>query len=385
MSTQDGQVGLEPTWQRKAGWSDERLEVVLLHEMGHVARLDALSHLVVRLCVALLWFHPLVRVAARHARLERERACDDLVLGRGARASHYAEHLLALVRSLARASFDLSAAIPIARRSLVEQRLVAILDAAANRRGASRVSVALAVVLILATLPVAAVRLAARPVTAAATTTAVVAERGTVAARATSEAASLSDPRDSDPTTGTENRRRAAITEATRVAPAPRVDAPTGGAYGNVTPDAAPADFSGTWIPNDPEKLGALFAVGRSHFPGSGLIIAQDARTLTITRAFTAFRHDREVTTFYNLDGSETSNTGLLADDYQEVSRARWDGADLVITTTRAGSETRHVFSTRGTDLQVVETWNAANGNSGGQALLFHRKEGSADRAVSAR
>ena len=64
-------------------WPLERLRIVLLHELAHVKRRDCLTHVVAQLACALHWFNPLVWMAARHVRTERERACDDLVLACG--------------------------------------------------------------------------------------------------------------------------------------------------------------------------------------------------------------------------------------------------------------------------------------------------------------
>lgn len=75
-------------------WPKERLDVVLLHELGHVRRGDYASQLLISLVCALYWFHPLVWQAARLARMDSETAADDLVLGAGVTPSSYATHLL---------------------------------------------------------------------------------------------------------------------------------------------------------------------------------------------------------------------------------------------------------------------------------------------------
>jgi HEAT repeat protein len=73
------------------------------------------------------WFHPLVWTAAKQLRSESERACDDLALSCGARATDYAEHLLDIVTSVRRDATP-SVALAMARRKEFEGRMLAILD-----------------------------------------------------------------------------------------------------------------------------------------------------------------------------------------------------------------------------------------------------------------
>ena len=84
-------------------WSDERRRIVLAHELAHVASHDCLAGAIAQLAVAMHWFNPLVWIAARRLRIERELAADDRVLDQGVLASSYAEHLLALATSSDRA------------------------------------------------------------------------------------------------------------------------------------------------------------------------------------------------------------------------------------------------------------------------------------------
>jgi len=120
-----------------ADWDEDRRRVVLAHELAHVRRRDLVTHLVGRVACALYWFHPLVWLAARRARAEGERACDDLVLATGARASAYADHLLQIVCAAAGSSAPV-VAIPMAQRKEFEGRMLAILDAAPRRVGPGR-------------------------------------------------------------------------------------------------------------------------------------------------------------------------------------------------------------------------------------------------------
>src|SRR5262245_5037176 len=59
-----------------ASWPAEQRDVVLAHELAHIARRDPLRHVATRLAMACYWFHPLAWVAARQSALAREQACD---------------------------------------------------------------------------------------------------------------------------------------------------------------------------------------------------------------------------------------------------------------------------------------------------------------------
>jgi beta-lactamase regulating signal transducer with metallopeptidase domain len=110
-------------------WSEVRRRDVLLHELAHVERRDCLTHLVAVVATALYWFHPLVWLAARGLRIERERACDDRVIAAGARPSEYAEHLLEIAHSLTARPATAFASLAMARASHLATRLLDVLDA----------------------------------------------------------------------------------------------------------------------------------------------------------------------------------------------------------------------------------------------------------------
>jgi beta-lactamase regulating signal transducer with metallopeptidase domain/HEAT repeat protein len=119
------------------GWTLDRRRAVLLHELAHVRRRDLVGHTVGRFACALYWFHPLVWTAAKRLRSESERACDDLALNCGARASDYAEHLLDIVTGV-RHHATPAVALAMARRKEFEGRMLAILDPELRRSAPSR-------------------------------------------------------------------------------------------------------------------------------------------------------------------------------------------------------------------------------------------------------
>lgn len=133
-------------------WTDEKRRFVLLHETAHVKRLDFLTHLTAGLACAFHWFNPLAWIGLRKLRLERERACDDLVLAAGARPSDYANHLLEFARGTQSGSWAGAVALTMARPSQLEGRMLAILDGTRARGSLTRgpiVSASLIVMVIL--------------------------------------------------------------------------------------------------------------------------------------------------------------------------------------------------------------------------------------------
>jgi len=139
-------------------WSQERLHIVLLHEMAHIRRRDCVTQALAELVGSLYWFNPLVWLAIRRLRVERERACDDLVLSVGNKASDYAAHLLALARPLETGELA-TAAVTMASSSHLEMRLRSILNPQLDRRALTRVAGVTALVIAAClVLPLAAMR-----------------------------------------------------------------------------------------------------------------------------------------------------------------------------------------------------------------------------------
>jgi len=106
-------------------WTPERCRLVLVHEWAHVRRRDVLAQAIADVACAIHWCNPLSWVSARRLRLEREIAADDAVLAEGVRPSQYAEELVAVATSVATPS----AALAMAERSSLEERVASILAA----------------------------------------------------------------------------------------------------------------------------------------------------------------------------------------------------------------------------------------------------------------
>jgi bla regulator protein BlaR1 len=102
-------------------------QAVLLHELAHARRLDNLTAVFVHCLVCLFWFHPLLWLVERRLQVERERACDELVLARGTEPAVYAAGILKVCK------FHLSGAAAVAGFSAMTgtdltRRLEFILD-----------------------------------------------------------------------------------------------------------------------------------------------------------------------------------------------------------------------------------------------------------------
>ncbi|HTA41918.1 MAG TPA: M56 family metallopeptidase [Bryobacteraceae bacterium] len=72
----------------------EQLHAVIVHELCHIRRRDNLLSAIHMVVEALFWFHPLVWWIGARLVAERERACDEEVLGQGSEPQAYAEGIL---------------------------------------------------------------------------------------------------------------------------------------------------------------------------------------------------------------------------------------------------------------------------------------------------
>jgi uncharacterized protein (TIGR03435 family) len=80
--------------------SREQVEAILAHEVTHVRRRDNLAALMHMFAQAAFWFHPMVWWIGARLVDERERACDEAVIGAGSDRESYAESILTTCRLL---------------------------------------------------------------------------------------------------------------------------------------------------------------------------------------------------------------------------------------------------------------------------------------------
>jgi TonB family protein len=118
-------------------WPDDRIRIVLRHELAHIRRGDWLVQLAGEVLRAAYWFNPLLWIACARLREESEQACDDEVLSHVAGAE-YATHLLELARALRSHRAPYVPAPAVARSSSLERRIRAMLDARLTRTPTTR-------------------------------------------------------------------------------------------------------------------------------------------------------------------------------------------------------------------------------------------------------
>ena len=75
------------------GLTPRQLELIIGHELAHVARFDYLFNLAQLFVETLLFYHPAVHFVSRVVRLERENCCDDAVVERTGETLAYARAL----------------------------------------------------------------------------------------------------------------------------------------------------------------------------------------------------------------------------------------------------------------------------------------------------
>jgi beta-lactamase regulating signal transducer with metallopeptidase domain len=125
-----------PSWTMQE-LSTLELNAILIHELAHLRRRDDWTNLIQKIVGALLFFHPAVWWIEKKLALEREMACDDVVLAQTTSPRAYAECLVSLAeKSFLRRGLALAQA-SVDRLRSVSLRVTQILDV--NRSRATRV------------------------------------------------------------------------------------------------------------------------------------------------------------------------------------------------------------------------------------------------------
>ncbi len=109
------------------GWSRERLRMTLLHELVHVARLDAATWALARFATAFHWFNPLAWLSLRSLGALAERACDARVVAAGVEPGAYARLLLETAREASAGGRRPGGAMAMTAAGDLEDRLRLIL------------------------------------------------------------------------------------------------------------------------------------------------------------------------------------------------------------------------------------------------------------------
>ena len=128
---------------------DEReLRMVFLHELAHMKRGDILLNWVIILARSLHWFNPLVWLALRRLRADRELVCDAMVLARlGAEErTSYGNTLIRLLDDFSGAGFCPSLAPVINHKHEIKRRVTMI----AQFKPVGRIALLLSVAIIVA-------------------------------------------------------------------------------------------------------------------------------------------------------------------------------------------------------------------------------------------
>ena len=144
-------------------WSEERMRVVLLHELAHARHCDWLLQMAAEALRCVWWFNPLAWMVRARLRRESEHAADDVVLARGVPATTCAAHLVELAKEVRKHRRTWLPAPAMARPSHLERRLSAMLNSQTNRRPLTRLARLWSLgLLVLASTVVASLQVAAQ-------------------------------------------------------------------------------------------------------------------------------------------------------------------------------------------------------------------------------
>jgi hypothetical protein len=134
---------------------------------------------------------------------------------------------------------------------------------------------------------------------------------------------------------------------------------------------AQATNFAGKWTRQEDAAGAAAPGGGRGGRGGFGqeVTITQDAKAITL-EYMAGGQNPTPMKRVYNLDGSDSKNTmSFGGNSFEQVSKAKWDGAKLVITTAGQNGETTQTLSLTGGNLVVEQT-----GGRGGPTTVTYKK-----------
>ena len=109
-------------------WPAPSIRMVLYHELAHIKGKDCLLELITQGLCVVFWFHPFVWMTARKYRIEREKACDEIVINKGIRPSEYAHQLLKIVSTIKNRNILSAENAILFHKNGIKSRLLAILN-----------------------------------------------------------------------------------------------------------------------------------------------------------------------------------------------------------------------------------------------------------------
>lgn len=141
----------------------------------------------------------------------------------------------------------------------------------------------------------------------------------------------------------------------------------------------AKPSFAGKWTLDQasvaaPPAGGGGGRGGRGGGLGTDLTITQDASSLTI-EYMGGGQAPAPVKLVYKLDGSESKNMVMgRGGEMEQVAKATWTGATLVVNTTMMNGEQKRVFSLEGGNLVVETTQPGRDGGPGTPTKVTYKK-----------
>jgi hypothetical protein len=114
--------------------SPEEMKLILLHEFAHFRRWDNWTNLVQKIVKAVFFFHPAVWWIENRLTLEREMACDDIVLAQTEGPRAYATSLISFAEKLQNARTLALAQNLVSRMCHMSLRVTQILDGQRPKR-----------------------------------------------------------------------------------------------------------------------------------------------------------------------------------------------------------------------------------------------------------